>query len=134
MILPFFRLQAIHTIRGSYVMMQCLDDKNDDIQDDEEMLVYLSGHALASVSRCHLLQEGYKLNTAATKEHYTSSMVAQELPQVTIVEEVVEAFEIRNIKSPYTSRAKSQNYKFRELQAIGKQIGEIGCQWGITPR
>ncbi|ETI40814.1 hypothetical protein F443_13890 [Phytophthora nicotianae P1569] len=53
--------------------------------------------------------------------------------KVTLVEDVEEAFEIRDIKTTSTTRTKSQNEKFRELQVIGKQIAEIGCQWGTTP-
>ncbi|KAG6946363.1 hypothetical protein JG688_00016085, partial [Phytophthora aleatoria] len=39
-------------------------------------------------------------------------------------------FEIRGIHPPDGTRVKAQTEKFKELQAVGKPIAEIGCQWG----
>ncbi|KAF4133964.1 hypothetical protein GN958_ATG16863 [Phytophthora infestans] len=129
---------------GPYIMMQYDDEnKTDDIL--EEYMISTEAWTCSCIFRMtHLLPCRhiiyYRKETDCDRLLPKSIIHPRWLlknyrklkSKVTLVEDVEEAFEIRDIKTPSTTRTKSQNEKFRELQVIGKQIAEIGCQWGTT--
>ncbi|KAF4144597.1 hypothetical protein GN958_ATG06204 [Phytophthora infestans] len=129
---------------GPYIMMQYDDEnKTDDIL--EEYMISTEAWTCSCIFRMtHLLPCRhiiyYRKETDCDRLLPKSIIHPRWLlktyrklkSKVTLVEDVEEAFEIRDIKTSSTTRTKSQNEKFRELQVIGKQIAEIGCQWGTT--
>ncbi|KAG3094686.1 hypothetical protein PI125_g16502 [Phytophthora idaei] len=56
--------------------------------------------------------------------------IYRHLKNTTSSDNVEDPFEIRGIHPPDVTRIKAQTEKFKELQAVGKPIAEIGCQWG----
>ncbi|ETO69508.1 hypothetical protein F444_13922 [Phytophthora nicotianae P1976] len=129
---------------GPYVMMQYDDEnKNDDIL-EEYMIsteawtcscIFLMTHLLPCRHIIYYRKEtncDRLLPKSIIHPRWLLKNYRKLKSKVTLVEDDEEAFEIRDIKTTSTTRTKSQNEKFRELQVIGKQIAEIGCQWGTT--
>ncbi|ETP53795.1 hypothetical protein F442_01332 [Phytophthora nicotianae P10297] len=54
----------------------------------------------------------------------------RKLRQPSVDCDVAEPYEERKVPAVSSTRAKTQNEKFKELLAVGKQIAEVGCDWG----